>query len=124
MKTLAEKIAVMQAAERGEKIEYRTNDLNAINAKYMFVLDPVWNWDSGDYRVITRVLQVPDVPMFWVRSPLSQNNVWMPEGIEGDRVLVPQKCSTGSPHNHIDLTTWQWSADRKTWYNFYGEQVT
>lgn len=50
MKTLAEKIAVMQAAERGEKIEYRTvagTDEDWTPAPP----GPTFSWGSMDYRV-------------------------------------------------------------------------
>lgn len=47
MKSLSEKIAVMQAFERGEKIECAE-----VHTKgYSDVTIPLWNWDSFDYRV-------------------------------------------------------------------------
>lgn len=47
MKTLAEKIAVMQAAERGEKIESSYDDGLSWNR----CPAPTWNWHVNDYRV-------------------------------------------------------------------------
>lgn len=44
MKTLAEKIAVMQAAARGERIE-------ADIAGWAAVDNPTWDWGAVDYRV-------------------------------------------------------------------------
>lgn len=46
-KTLAEKIAVMQAAERGEEIECKF----VWDEPWLFVPTPTWNWDKFDYRV-------------------------------------------------------------------------
>lgn len=46
-KTLSEKIAVMQAFERGEKIEYRLKVVNF----WLPVQNPDWDWRGCDYRV-------------------------------------------------------------------------
>jgi hypothetical protein len=46
MKTLDEKIAVMQAAARGETIECCTHGSKAWGG-----CNPSWNWDAWDYRV-------------------------------------------------------------------------
>ncbi len=46
MKTLEEKIAVMQAFAGGKKVEF----LDA-NGKWTPVSNPTWNWSLGDYRV-------------------------------------------------------------------------
>lgn len=55
-KTLAKKIAVMQAAERGEKIEVRNlNQIQWTRTNY-----PHWNWVDFDYRV------APKPQKFWV----------------------------------------------------------
>ena len=55
-KTLAEKIAVMQAAERGEEIEGR----HLWSKSWMNIPTPTWNWDEFDYRV------KPKPQKFWV----------------------------------------------------------
>lgn len=48
MTTLAEKIAVMQAYERGEEIEFRRHlDKN----NWRRVTSPIWDWSVCDYRV-------------------------------------------------------------------------
>lgn len=48
MTTLAEKIAVMQAYERGEKIEFRQH---RGKDDWKRVTSPVWDWSVCDYRV-------------------------------------------------------------------------
>lgn len=49
MTTLAEKIAVMQAAERGEKIEFKSPAGGWHPAELCGTLS--WNWSDHDYRV-------------------------------------------------------------------------
>lgn len=56
-KTLAEKIAVMQAAERGEEIEIRA--CGCANW-HLPAQDFAWNWRDYDYRV------KPKPQKFWV----------------------------------------------------------
>lgn len=46
MTTLAEKIAVMQAFERGEKIETLIT-----NGEWIEVSFPMWDWQDCDYRI-------------------------------------------------------------------------
>lgn len=48
MKTLSEKIAVMQAALEGEKIEF---SFNVLTPEWRETPEPIWNWDDFDYRV-------------------------------------------------------------------------
>lgn len=55
MKTLAEKFAVMQAAERGEKIEIRIHQGPWRATKNS---DPLWNWVEYDYRVTQKPLEI------------------------------------------------------------------
>lgn len=57
-KTLAQKIAVMQAAERGEMIEYRL--YGTPNWKMLFLNHADWDWAEFDYRV------KPKPQKFWV----------------------------------------------------------
>ena len=57
-KTLAEKIAVMQAAERGETIEWRPLDISGSNWR----LAPAgqgltWNWGHYDFRVVKKPIK-------------------------------------------------------------------
>lgn len=51
MKTTAEMIAVMQAFERGEKIEIRDVDEESWGN---LVVAPSWNWRHYDYRIKPR----------------------------------------------------------------------
>ena len=55
-KTLAEKIAVMQAAERGEEIQL----LYKYGLAWEDNSDPSWDWCNFDYRV------KPKTQKFWV----------------------------------------------------------
>lgn len=55
-KTLAEKIAVMQAAERGEEIQTHY----IFGKDWMDDTKPVWDWSNFDYRV------KPKPQKFWV----------------------------------------------------------
>jgi hypothetical protein len=58
MKTLAEKIAVMQSAERGETIEVRWLR-GGIAFHATDTLEPVFDWANNDYRV------APKKPREW-----------------------------------------------------------
>jgi hypothetical protein len=70
MTTLAEKIAVMQAAERGEKIEWRP----VASAVWGPIIHPTWHWGEYDYRVAPRKLKI------WVCEwPTSPGKVWVTE---------------------------------------------
>lgn len=55
-KTIAEQIAVMQAAERGEEIECKY----FWDEPWLFTPTPTWNWDKFDYRI------KPKPQKFWV----------------------------------------------------------
>jgi len=70
MKTLAEKIAVMQAAERGEKIECRlfgTGKSEWVDA----VPEPRFDWWNSDYRVAVKPRE------FWL-VPYGGEHLTMP----------------------------------------------
>lgn len=53
MKTTKEKIAVMEAFERGEEIVcYGKRGENGTSfGKHLSVNDPQWNWETYDYRI-------------------------------------------------------------------------
>lgn len=53
MKTLAEKIAVMQAAAEGKPIEgrFRPNSVTDEERNWEQLTNPNWNWSVWDYRV-------------------------------------------------------------------------
>ena len=55
-KTLAEKIAVMQAAEAGKKIECLSRQSS--DDKWFWLPNPLWNWQGFDYRVKPEYVQV------------------------------------------------------------------
>lgn len=73
MKTLAEKIAVMQAAERGEQIERLGPEpgwsLGGANWKWETVDTQWigWDWCRCDYRVAPRTMEI--VVVSWKRDP-------------------------------------------------------
>lgn len=69
MKTLAEKIAVMQAAERGEKIESKYIALQCPEAAWCPNSKPVWDWINFDYRVAPRTKEI--VVVAWKAHPQS-----------------------------------------------------
>jgi hypothetical protein len=54
MKSLAEKIEVMQAALKGAEIEFKDDDLIWQHANY-----PQWDWFNSDYRIKPENKQVP-----------------------------------------------------------------
>ena len=47
MKTTKEMIEVMEHFDKGGTVEYRTKDMNI----YLKASEPVWDWDSRDYRI-------------------------------------------------------------------------
>ena len=49
MKTLEEKIAVMQAFKDGKEIEFAPNCFT--NKIWNYTRDPIWNWFENEYRV-------------------------------------------------------------------------
>lgn len=58
-KTLAEKIAVMQAAERGEQIEWHHyNDHKDIWKTQERCDTLAWNWFECDYRVVKKPIKL------------------------------------------------------------------
>lgn len=56
MTTTAEKIAVMQAFERGEKVDYR-----AQFGLWTPAPDPSWNWGACEYRVAHKPIDLVEV---------------------------------------------------------------
>lgn len=57
-KTLTEKIAVMQAAERGETIEWRTSRPNAAWREVRPEDKVSWDWHNYDYRVVKKPIKL------------------------------------------------------------------
>jgi len=64
MKTLEEKIEVMQAALAGAEIECKDNDEE--ECAWQYANNPCWGWDEVDYRIKPENKQVPfdfsDIP--------------------------------------------------------------
>lgn len=59
MKTLEEKIAVMQAAQRGEQIEWRwLNTATDAWQPFLGRFGPSWNWMDADYRVAPKKMTI------------------------------------------------------------------
>lgn len=76
MSTTAEKIAVMQAAERGEKIEYSPKAGCNMGRWFQFEEPegPGWNFNYYNYRVAPRELKI------WVCEWVTQpGRVWVTE---------------------------------------------
>ena len=44
-------IAVMQAAKEGKAIQSRRSDYCDIDENWKDTPEPIWNWDTYDYRV-------------------------------------------------------------------------
>ena len=63
MKSLAEMIAVMQAAKRGEQIESKPKGLS----EWRLNSNPAWDWDSFEYRVAPRTMEI--VVVAWLVRP-------------------------------------------------------
>lgn len=71
MKTTAEMIAVMQAFERGEKIERRPDG----RSPWVEVEEPAFNWGTSDYRI----------------KPREPRVIWVNEFQDGDVAAFPVK---------------------------------
>ena len=55
MKTLAEKMAVMESFQRGERIE--SMQCLTTNESWIVETEPEWNWVYYDYRVKTKPVE-------------------------------------------------------------------
>ena len=81
MKTTAEMIEVMQAFERGEKIERFWVRTTSVPASWKYTEHPSWEWGEFDYRIAPAPALVPDsidwshvAPEFrWMARDLSEN---------------------------------------------------
>lgn len=56
MKTLKEKIAVMQAADDGKPIEIKTQEVGAW-VPWEDAFPPTFNWEHNDYRVAAKKIR-------------------------------------------------------------------
>lgn len=69
MKTIAEKVAVMQAAERGEPIECRfLRGVGEIDGPWVLVDNPQFDWSHVDYRVAPKKEVVKYRRFLWRNS--------------------------------------------------------
>lgn len=78
MTTLAEKIAVMQAFERGERVETR----HKAGGTWVECERPLWDWFRFDYRIAPKPIDLLDV----LESLASNVKLNLPEGSELYRV--------------------------------------
>jgi hypothetical protein len=53
MKTTAEKIAIMQAFERGEDVEF----CDHAETLWYETREPVWDWSHADYRIKPKLIE-------------------------------------------------------------------
>lgn len=133
MKSLKEKIEVMQAALDGKPIEakYCAAKRHGI-FEFSPVNDPVWNWDECDYRIEpqppakkTVAMQADDYPStFWVRRKDKPEKMVLCIEIYGGWM----RFSSPLPGHNIDATVYEmggidvkeprpceYSVDRKAW---------
>jgi len=72
MKTLEEKIEIMQAALAGAEIQY-----NTLTDNWADIDNPSWDWDGQDYRVKPENKQVPydfkDIPNLVLHTFIHNN---------------------------------------------------
>ena len=54
--TLREKIETMEAFERGEYVEVRTDKTKS--GTWSVAVDPIWDWNNNDYRIKPKPKQV------------------------------------------------------------------
>ena len=54
--TLREKIEVIEAFERGEYVEVRTD--KTVAGQWGVAIDPLWDWNNNDYRIKPKPKQV------------------------------------------------------------------
>jgi hypothetical protein len=108
-------IAVMQAAERGEKIEAHSYwDAKACWISISEI--PVWNWDHWDYRVkplpAPQPWTQPDVPpVCWIKFGYIPHRWFQVTAIYPCSVML----SNGSEYSYEALTSEFYSTELKVW---------
>jgi len=70
--------------------------------------------------IVKRTPKMPDAPFFWIRPVCNREMVWIPVGIHHDVVEIPHGGRLTLPDLY---NLWEWSPDRKIWYNFFGDKV-
>lgn len=122
MKTLAEMIAVMQAAQEGKCIEYAVNTMTG-NIRWIRCITPSWNWDSLVYRIAPDPPQPKRVPL--EAKDIKPGMVFKLSHLDGDQWMTP--LLVGSDGIRFDLPAtkfmdWKalmnealWSTDAVNW---------
>ena len=77
--------------------------------------------------VVKREPKMPDAPVFWVRYGGDRAVVRFPIFISPDAIMLGHCDGTIVRYTIRDLAyaayPYEWSADRKTWFDFYGNKV-
>ena len=69
--TLREKIEVMQAFERGEYVEVRTD--KTVAGQWSVTIDPLWNWKEFEYRIKPKSKQTITIEKWLIYDNLSKS---------------------------------------------------
>ena len=64
--TLREKIQCMEAFERGEYVEVRTDKTKS--GTWSVVVDPIWDWNNNDYRIKPKPKQVVSIEKWLIKD--------------------------------------------------------
>lgn len=110
----------MEAAERGEKIESTRHKYD----NWCPTDTPAWAWNLYDYRVAQKPEKkpvMPDAPVWWIRE-IGGEAAFLVCTIKGQYIWTKSDAFEGASLDYLEKY-YHWSADRKTWYNFYGEEV-
>lgn len=74
--TLREKIECMEAFERGEYVEVRTD--KTVAGQWGVAVDPLWDWNNNDYRIKPKPKQVVSIEKWLCKS--AWDNYFIIEG--------------------------------------------
>lgn len=119
MKTLAEMIAVMQAAQQGKVIEIR--EINA-DCAWIRANPHHWNWDDFEYRVMQEPKRVPleakDIkPGMVFRRPGLQPDFWyaaLTRNLTGIIVAEDDQL-VFLTYERLEDDPWEYSTDGVNW---------
>jgi len=128
MKTLEEKIAVMQAAKDGKTIEYKPNN----STLWYELANQKWNWEQYDYRVKPVLKLVPrtidDLPKggaLWVRrTGCSTRHAALVTYVGSCGIQVSPDCRAMIEKINLDYNenyNIEISADRVNWLPWWKE---
>lgn len=118
MKTLAEMIAVMQAAEQGKAIE----SAYLASPDWKIATDPCWNWAAYNYRVALEPKRVPleakDIkPGMVFRRPGLQPDFWyaaLTRNLTGIIVAEDDQLVLLT-YERLEDDPWEYSTDAVNW---------